>query len=286
MDRLRLLAVLAHPDDESLGFGGVLARYAAEGVETQLVTATLGQKGRLRGTPPGGPGHPGPDRMAEMREAELRAAAQVLGIRELVLLRYMDGELDRVDPREAVTRIAAEIRRLKPHVVITFDPLGAYGHPDHIAICQFTTAAAVAAADPALALSAAPHAIAKLYYRAAEAAFLGAYQEAFKRLTSLVDGVEREASPWPRWALTTFVETREQWPTVWKAVTCHDSQIAAYEKLKHLSPEAHEGLWGHQGFYRAFSTVNGGRAIETDLFEGLRPSPHAHAAPRAGTEEA
>ncbi|HEU4335064.1 MAG TPA: hypothetical protein VFT32_11260, partial [Candidatus Eisenbacteria bacterium] len=86
-----------------------------------------------------------------------------------------------------------------------------------------------------------------------------------------VDGVERQAVPWPEWAVTTIVETGEHWPTVWKAVQCHDSQIAGYERLRRLSPEHHEGLWGCQCFYRAFSTVNGGRRRETDLFEGLRP---------------
>src|SRR5437870_1282236 len=77
----RLMAVLAHPDDESLGFGGALVRYGNEGIETSLVTATLGQKGRYRGLPPSDPGHPGTERIAAMREAELRAACEVIGIR-------------------------------------------------------------------------------------------------------------------------------------------------------------------------------------------------------------
>jgi len=58
-------------------------------------------------------------------------------------------------------------------------------------------------------------------------------------------------------------------------VSCHDSQITAYEKLRHLSPRSHEALWSWQSFYRAFSTVNGGRARETDLFTGLRVEPAA-----------
>ena len=76
--------------------------------------------------------------------------------------------------------------------------------------------------------------------------------------------------PWPDWAITTVVDTRAWWPTVWRAVSCHESQIAAYERLAHLSPEHHEALWGWQSYYRAFSLVNGGRERETDLFEGLR----------------
>ena len=100
---------------------------------------------------------------------------------------------------------------------------------------------------------------------------MAAYQAAFKKLTSLVDGVERQVHPWPEWAVTTVVDTRDSWETVWKAVTCHDSQIAAYQTLRELAPEHHAALWGRQHFYRVFSTVNGGRRRETDRFEGLRP---------------
>ncbi len=270
------MAVLAHPDDESLGLGGTLAKYASEGVETHLVTATRGEAGRFRGIPPG-EGHPGSEALGRIREAELRAAAAALGVHEVSLLDYRDQELDRADPREAVSRIVRHLRRVRPQVVITFAPDGAYGHPDHVAICQFTTAAVVAAADPAFmaaqtSTEAAPHAISKLYYMAWPATAMAAYEEAFRKMVSRVDGVEREASPWPDWALSCVIQTRPYWETVWRAVSCHESQVTAYEKLSHLSPESHEGLWGWQSFYRALSTVNGGRTRETDLFEGLRRS--------------
>lgn len=271
-DRLRLLAVVAHPDDETLGLGGVFARYAAEGVKTSLVTATNGDRGRYRGIKDG-PEHPGPERLVAIREGELRAAALVLGIEDVTLLGYGDGRLDEADPREAVGRIAAQIRRLRPHVVLTFAPDGAYGHPDHIAVCQLTTAAVVAASGPgegADGPGGAPHTVSKLYYMASTTARWEAYQAAFKKLVSLVDGIERQAQPWPDWMITTVVDTREQWPTVWRAVLCHDSQVGGYEKLRNLPPEHHESLWGRQEFYRAMSVVNGGRRVETDLFEGLR----------------
>ena len=270
---LKLMAVLAHPDDESLGVGGTLAKYAAEGIETCLVTATRGEAGRFRGHR-GNDQHPGPQKLAQIRESELRAAASVLGIRDLSLLDYRDQELDRADPREAVARIVSHLRRARPDVVITFGPDGAYGHPDHIAICQFTTAAVVAAADPAFRADvdggAAPHVVKKLYYMAWPTSTWNAYEEAFKRVVSTVDGVERQAVPWPDWAITTVIDTREFWPIVWRAVSCHDSQVAGYERLKHLSPEHHEALWGSQSFYRAHSIVNGGRTRESDLFDGIR----------------
>jgi LmbE family N-acetylglucosaminyl deacetylase len=269
-----MMAILAHPDDESLGLGGVLARYAAEGIETFVLTATRGESGRYRGERDG-PGHPGREGLARIREAELRDAVRVLGVRELMLLGYQDGALDQVDPREAIARIAGHIRSVRPHVVLTFAPDGGYGHPDHIAISQFTTAAIVASADPRARAEGTgselePHAVAKLYHIAWPVAAWDAYQSAFKKLVAMVDGEERQALPWPAWAITTAIDTRAHWPTVWQAISCHDSQIATYQKLKDLSPEQRGSLWGEQTFYRVFSTVNGGRTRETDLFAGLR----------------
>ena len=113
MANLRLLAALAHPDDETLGLGGMLAHYSREGFETYLVTATRGEKGWF------GPEeeYPGPDALGRLREGELRAATAVLGIRETHLLDYVDGELDTAAPGEVTRRVAEHIRALRPHVV-------------------------------------------------------------------------------------------------------------------------------------------------------------------------
>jgi len=85
-----------------------------------------------------------------------------------------------------------------------------------------------------------------------------------------VDGVERQVVAWPDWAITSVIDTRPFCQTVWRAISCHQSQMAAYTQLELLSPEHRDALWGSQSFYRVFSTVNGGRARETDLFEGIR----------------
>jgi len=267
---LRLCCVLAHPDDETLGVGGALARYAAEGVETFVVTATRGQRGRYRD----GTAHPGPEALGRIREAELRNAARVLGVREVSLLGYVDKDLDKAPPREVVAAIAGHLRRIRPQVVVTFAPDGAYGHPDHVAICQFASAALVAAADASYALDGPDHApahrVSKLYYITWPAAKWEAYQAAFKRLVSDVDGVQRQAAPWPEWAITTEVDTAEHWPAVWHALQCHESQMAIYAALGRLSEERLRSLWGSHQFYRAMSLVNGGRERESDLFAGLR----------------
>jgi LmbE family N-acetylglucosaminyl deacetylase len=272
--KLRLLAVLAHPDDESLGLGGTLARYAGEGVEISLITATRGERGRngeSRVTPQA--------QLAAMREGELRSAANVLGISNLCILGYPDGELDRAEPNEAVTRIAAQIRRWKPHVVVTFGPEGAYGHPDHIAISQLAGAAIVHAAhaknDDSL-MDHPQHQVLKFYYMAWTAAKWEAYQSALKKLTAKVDGCERQATPWPDWAITTVIDTTEHWPTAWRAISCHTTQMSIYRNLQSLSNEQHRSLWGSQEFYRVFSLANGGRTVETDLFAGIRNLPGRH----------
>ena len=267
----KLMAVLAHPDDESLGFGGTLAKYAAEEVETYLVTATRGERGRF-----GSPGKTAePAEVGRVREAELRAAAAVLGIREVSILGYPDGAVDQIDAATAIGAIVRHIRRVRPHVVVTFGPDGAYGHPDHIAISQFTTAAIVCASDAGyhgrlrgdrLPLIALPS---STIWRG-EMTSGRAYQAAFRKLTSMVDGVARQATPWPDWAVTTEIDTSAYWPVVWKAVCCHQTQMSMYERLEQLSEEQQRALWGSQEFYRVYSAVNGGRKLETDLFEGLR----------------
>jgi LmbE family N-acetylglucosaminyl deacetylase len=268
------MAVLAHPDDESLGMGGTLAKYSAQGVDVFLLTATRGDAGGYRGHRPGDRQHPGPLALASIREAELRAAAAVLGVREVSLLDFHDRYLDAVNPRDAVASIVSHLRRIRPDVVVTFGPDGAYGHPDHIAISQYTTAAMVAAADSTFVGGAdhpatSPHAVSKLYYLAWPDSTWAAYEAAIGKLGASVDGVQRHATPWPDWAITTAIDTRDVTATVCQAIACHESQVAAYVRLRDLTPEHHQAVWGNQWFYRAFSTVNGGRTREHDLFEGI-----------------
>ena len=263
------MCVLAHPDDESLGTGGALAKSAAEGVATYLVTATRGERGRFGDSKES----PGLDIVGKAREGELRAAARELGIRDVQLLNYVDGDLDQADPAEAIGRIAGHLRRVKPQVVVTFGPDGAYGHPDHVAISQLTTAAIVCAADARFVPQteiADPHRVSKLYFIAWSPKKWAAYQAALKKLVCKVDGEERQAVPWPDWAITTVIDTAAVWPTVWRAVSCHKTQMSIYERLEELPEEHQRALWGTQEFYRVFSDVNGGRAQESDLFEGLR----------------
>ena len=144
----RLLIVYAHPDDESFGLGAFLAKCAAEGVETYLICTTNGDVGTVA-----------PEKMqgyatiAELRLAELHCAAEILGFREVIPFGYRDSGMmnsaDNADPRcswqaplsELSGRIVEVIHRVRPQVVITFDPFGGYGHPDHIQCNRATLAA-------------------------------------------------------------------------------------------------------------------------------------------------
>ena len=105
--QLKLMCVMAHPDDESLGTGGILAKYSAEGVKTYLVTATRGERGWF-GAPED---NPGPEELGRIREGELYAAAHTLGLQDVAFMDYWDGEFDKADPAEVVSKIVRHLRR-------------------------------------------------------------------------------------------------------------------------------------------------------------------------------
>jgi LmbE family N-acetylglucosaminyl deacetylase len=137
-----LLFCFAHPDDESFSGAGTAMRYAAAGARTVLVTATLGQRGKL-----GDPPVCAPAEIEATRERELREAAGIIGFDGLHLLGYRDRELAEAPPEEVRRALVAIIRLEQPDVVFTFDPNGFNVHPDHIAISRFTTDAVAVAAD-------------------------------------------------------------------------------------------------------------------------------------------
>ena len=265
---LTFLGILAHPDDESLGMGGTFTKYAKEGIDTYLICATRGERGRF-GTEKKSPGI---EIVGRTREKELREAAKILGIKEIFFLDYLDADLDKADTNEVLKKIVPIIRKLKPQVVASFGPDGGYGHPDHVAISQLSGASIVSAANLNFSgsESLAPHGVSKFYYMTWNKDIWEAYQSAFKKLVSNVDGYERQANPWPDWAITTEIDASAYWETVWKAICCHQTQMEIYGELENLPEKTHKILWGSQQFYRVFSTVNGGRTKENDLFAGLR----------------
>mgnify|MGYP001048164013 CR=1 FL=1 len=145
----RLLVVFAHPDDESFGPGGTLALYARRGVEVHLICATRGEVGETPETV----GERTDEKVAHLRENELRCAAEILGLEQVHFLNYRDSGMPGAEtnrhPRalasapidEVAKKIAAITRQVEPQVVITFDPIGGYRHPDHVAVHEATVQA-------------------------------------------------------------------------------------------------------------------------------------------------
>ena len=264
---LRLLCIFAHPDDESVGVGGVFAKYSAEGVETHLVTATRGELGWF-GPPEE---NPGPAALGKIREAELKEAAKVLGFRDVKILDYHDGGVDKADQASLIQELAGHIRRVRPHVVLTFDAYGLYGHPDHIATTRAATAATVAAASANFAdpLGLSPHVVSKLYYFVLTDEVRQAYEQAFGEPVMNIDGVERRVVPWPHWSISTWIDTSAHWRTVWEAIRCHRSQLRGYQRLLDLSEDYHRALWGQVTLHRVYSLVPT-TDKEDDIFAGLR----------------
>jgi LmbE family N-acetylglucosaminyl deacetylase len=174
-----LLAVLAHPDDESFGMGGTLASYAQKGVETHLVCATRGEAGEIDQE-----FMQGFKTIADKREAELRCASGILGLSGVYFLDYRDSgmpgtpendhpeSLVSADLDEVVAKIVYYIRLVKPQVVITFDPIGGYRHPDHIAIHKATVKAFKAAGDMEYKSDLPPYQPQKLYFHTFSRRFL------------------------------------------------------------------------------------------------------------------
>jgi LmbE family N-acetylglucosaminyl deacetylase len=159
---LGLMGIFAHPDDEAFGMAGTMARATREGHPVAIVCATRGEEGQIAD-----PALATPETLGQVREQELRNACAAVGVRDVSFLDYIDGHLAEADPAEVVQKIVAQLRRLRPAVVATFDPKGGYGHVDHMAIHRLTLAAVQSAADilyhPELG---APHRVRKVYYAA------------------------------------------------------------------------------------------------------------------------
>jgi LmbE family N-acetylglucosaminyl deacetylase len=221
-------------------------------------------------------GYPGPEALGKVREGELLAAAEVLGVREVHFLDYLDGELDKADPLQAVGKIVAHLRQIRPQVVVTFGPEGSYGHPDHIAICQLTHAAVVQAPDPGyrppeeIPLPGPAHTVPKLYYMVDTKDLIRDYESIVGKMGIVVNGEQRFAAPWEDWTITTRIEVEDYVETMWRAVRCHESQLHDYEAFLHVPEAEKRRMFGVQSFYRVYSLVDPGPEVEKDLFAGLR----------------
>lgn len=285
-DSLTLMAVLAHPDDE-VWLGATMAKYAAEGVRTVLVVATLGEEGEIH-DPDLDPDE-ARGRLGQIREAELQRSAEVLTIAQVHVLGYRDSGMagtpanddprnfHNADLREATARLVRLIRRERPQVIITDNERGTYGHPDHLAAHRTTQAAFDAAADEAAfpvedGLS--PWQPQKLYYTAFP-------RSQFLRMAELArehgiewDTSEEESEEWldftvPDEAITTRIDVSPYRPLTREAMRAHRTQIAPDDPWLNFPDEMTGEVMGTDSFVLARSLVTS-PLPEDDLFAGLR----------------
>ena len=286
----RLLLVHAHPDDETIGTGAVMARYAAEGAHVTLVTCTLGEEGEILVPGLTHLASDQQDALGEHRISELAAACAALGVTDHRFLggpgRWRDSGMmgttqnDRpdcfwqADADEAVRALVAVVREVRPQVVVTYDENGGYGHPDHIQAHRVTVAAFDAAGDPAYAPELGePWAPAKLYWTAISKSWL---QRGIDQLRASghedffgVESADDLPMGVPDEAVTTEVDASAFIEAKIAAMRAHATQIAVDGPFFALSNNIGQGVWGIEQFTLARGTRRDPEERETDLFDGV-----------------
>ncbi|MBJ7479448.1 N-acetyl-1-D-myo-inositol-2-amino-2-deoxy-alpha-D-glucopyranoside deacetylase [Rhodococcus sp. (in: high G+C Gram-positive bacteria)] len=286
----RLLLVHAHPDDETITTGGTIARYASEGAEVTVLTCTLGEEGEVIGDAWAGLVASEADQLGGYRIAELSAALSALGSAAPRFLdgagRYRDsgmiGTPSAANPRafvnarldEAVGAVVAVIREIRPHVVITYDPNGGYGHPDHIQAHAITTAAVEAAATTAYPETGEPWSTPKFYWSVTERsglergiAAISEFPENWRlpepgELPSVDDG-----------DVTTAIDVRGVMDAKARALSAHATQVTVAPSGAEfaLSNNVVQPILTVEHFVLAAGTLGpvGEDGRESDLFGGL-----------------
>jgi mycothiol conjugate amidase Mca len=278
-----LMAVHAHPDDECISTGGILARYSAAGVRTVLVTCTDGAVGEISD-----PALATPENLAEVRSRELDESVRILGVRRLAKLGYRDsgmqGTADNDNPASfhqadfdgAVARVVRLMREERPDVVVTYDENGGYGHPDHIRAHQVAVAAFSAAGDAARFPDAgAPWSPAKLYYAVIP-------RSGFKRFAELLReaGIEPPFPPpseeggdtSPPFGVsddrvTTIVDVHDYVDAKHSALAAHATQMGQEQFFMRLPRPIFAEIFGRETFQLISGPSSG--SPEDDLFSGL-----------------
>lgn len=279
-----LLAVHAHPDDECIGTGGILARYAAEGVRTVLVTCTDGAVGEISD-----PSLATPENLVEVRSRELDESVRILRVSRLVKLGYRDsgmaGTADNQHPfsfqqapfDQAVERVVKLVREERPEVIVTYDERGGYGHPDHIRAHQVAVAAFEAAGDsarfPSAGLAWAPS---KLYYNVVPRSAFARFVERLRAagidvpFGEQVEAAEASGGDPPFGVsderVTTTVDVSAYVGQKRAALESHRTQMGPDQFFMRIPQELFAEVFGRETFQRV---AGPGDTPEADLFAGL-----------------
>ena len=271
----RLLVFFAHPDDEVFSCGGVMALNKQRGVHNTLVCATKGEAGEISSSDLATP-----ENLGSVREQELITAARHMGVDDLHFLGYRDSGMAgtpenehpaayaKADASAVVPRLVRFIRTVRPQVIITFDPTGGYGHPDHIAIHDHTLAALPAAADPNYYPDLGePWQVQRLFY------------PAFRRETFLAlrDQLISQGLEAPEWGtdegfterpVHAEVDIRQVVNSKWTAFKCHRTQFGPTNPFMQVPEEFVFSLFASEAFELGWPETKP-QVPYTDLFAGL-----------------
>lgn len=282
-ERPTLLGVFAHPDDESFGPGGTLARYAASGVDVHVVIGTDGDAGSIEEKHQRVDGQT----LAQERQGELSRAAVALGITTIWSLPFRDSGMrgspdnqhERALIRQPVENLIGEIQeyilRLRPQVILTHDPFGGYGHPDHIRLCEVVTAAFYQIRAGSNSGSSSPYAPQKLYYTAIDKRILRWAVRLMKLLGKDPRALGRnqdinleEIAGWGG-TISTAIDISTSLPRKTAASQAHASQFSGGPTFWRIFPNfIRQRLLETETFLRVYPPVSG--SIERDLFHGVR----------------
>ena len=280
----RLLACFAHPDDEAFPVGGALAAHAARGVEVRLITATLGEEGEIRQD-----GAATRETLGSVRRVELARAVRILGVDDHIVLHYRDSGMAGTPPNEhpqafvnapsevVIERLVEEIRRFRPQVVLTFDPDGLYGHPDHIAIHKYATEAFKRASDPHaypqhLVNGVRPFTSQRIFYSARPRGFRLQWAQALRAqgIDFPLPDPNRANDGAPPESIHLEMDVSEQMELKMGCILSHRTQVAPDWPYDRVPREAANKILGREYYIRGWPPVNNDEIVPPDFFEGLR----------------
>jgi LmbE family N-acetylglucosaminyl deacetylase len=267
-----LLAIFAHPDDETFGVGGSMAHYARRGHAVTMVCATRGEVGEI--TPGTGAT---PETLGQFREQELRDAMALLGVQDVRFLDFRDsgmfgtpenehaGNLVNAKPESVVAPLVRVIRERQPDAVVTWDASGGYGHPDHIAIHEHATAAFDAAGDPSRYPDAGPpFSPPRLLYVAIPMEEFGRLMEQMREAgieTPDVAGEPRLAEL-PRVPVNVVIDVADHFEEKQQALLAHRTQLRDMEPFMKLPLEVRREFFGREYFHLARPALPDGASID------------------------
>ena len=279
----RLLALFAHPDDEAFPVGGALAAHAARGVKIHLLTATSGEEGEIRQE-----GAATRETLGSIRRVELSCAVQALGLAGHRVLGYRDSGMAGTEPNnypnayinvpdeEMVEQLVEEIRGFRPQVVLTFEPGGLYGHPDHIAISRQATEAVRRSGDAnvfpnQLTNGVEPYAPARLFYSARPKGFRMEWAQALRNagIDFPLPSPERAQEGTPAEEIHLETHLDEHLERKMACILCHRTQVAADWPYHRGSRDVAQTVMGREYYIRAVPQVEPSETITEDFFDGL-----------------